>query len=131
MPTPGEHKTVQARILAYAQEVGWTSVSREIAEARRGKNGGQSPSPKGYGGPGECPPSLFFDDLLDAKFREFDPRYAEAEGGLLGSTGIFTRTSTATGSSWSTCGTGASSTIPRKSANVTSSMTSFPPSFSN
>jgi len=24
--------------------------------------------------------SLFFDDLLDAKVREFNPRYAEAEG---------------------------------------------------
>lgn len=28
--------------------------------------------------------SLFFDDLLDAKPREFNPRYAEAEGALLG-----------------------------------------------
>jgi type I restriction enzyme R subunit len=73
MPTPGEHKTVQARILAYAQKVGWTLVSREIAETRRGKNVGQ-----------ECPPSLFFDDRLDAKVREFNPRYAEAEGALLG-----------------------------------------------
>lgn len=27
---------------------------------------------------------LFFDDLLDAKVREFNPRYAEAEGALLG-----------------------------------------------
>ncbi|GAA5484095.1 hypothetical protein Hsar01_03334 [Haloferula sargassicola] len=84
MPSPGEHKTVQARILAYAQEVGWTLVSREDAEGRRGKNGGQPPSPNGYGGPGVCPPSLFFDDLLDAKVREFNPRYAEAEGALLG-----------------------------------------------
>jgi len=33
---PGEHKTVQARILAYAQEIGWTVVSREQAEQRRG-----------------------------------------------------------------------------------------------
>ena len=33
MPKPGEHKTVQARILAYAQEVGWTFVPRE--EARK------------------------------------------------------------------------------------------------
>jgi hypothetical protein len=24
MPSPGEHKTVQARILAYVQEIGWT-----------------------------------------------------------------------------------------------------------
>lgn len=29
MPTPGEHKTVQARILAYAEAIGWTIVSRE------------------------------------------------------------------------------------------------------
>ena len=46
MPTPGEHKTVQARILAYAEaihlrqgyggQVGWTIVSREEAEQRRG-----------------------------------------------------------------------------------------------
>ena len=28
--------------------------------------------------------SLFFDDLLDAKVREFNPRYTEAEGALLG-----------------------------------------------
>ena len=28
--------------------------------------------------------SLFFDDLPDAKVREFNPRYAEAEGALLG-----------------------------------------------
>lgn len=48
MPTPGEHKTVQARILAYAEairlrhgfggQVGWTIVSREEAERRRGLN---------------------------------------------------------------------------------------------
>ena len=36
MPKPGEHKTVQARILAYAQEIGWTYVSRAEAERRRG-----------------------------------------------------------------------------------------------
>ena len=36
MPTPGEHKTVQARILAYAQEIGWTYVPRAEAERRRG-----------------------------------------------------------------------------------------------
>jgi len=36
MPIPGEHKTVQARILAYAQEIGWRYVSRAEAERRRG-----------------------------------------------------------------------------------------------
>ena len=37
MPTPGEHKTVQSRILAYAQEIGWRYVPRAEAEARRWK----------------------------------------------------------------------------------------------
>jgi type I restriction enzyme R subunit len=35
MPAPSEHKTVHARILAYAQAIGWTFVSREQAEHRR------------------------------------------------------------------------------------------------
>ncbi|NTV25455.1 MAG: HsdR family type I site-specific deoxyribonuclease [Chlorobiaceae bacterium] len=66
MPPPFEHKTVQARILAYAEAIGWTVVFREEAEDRRVSS------------------SLFFDNLLDAKIREFNPRYAEAEGALLG-----------------------------------------------
>ncbi len=33
---PGEHKTVQSRILAYAEAIGWTFVPREEAEERRG-----------------------------------------------------------------------------------------------
>ena len=36
MLTPSEHKTVQARILEYAEAIGWTMVSREEAERRRG-----------------------------------------------------------------------------------------------
>ena len=36
MPTLGEHKTVQARIFAYAEDIGWTVVSRDEAEWRRG-----------------------------------------------------------------------------------------------
>lgn len=55
MPAPSEHKTVQARILAYAQAIGWFFVSREQADHRRAgfptrrirENGGQ-----------ECPPSF-------------------------------------------------------------------------
>jgi type I restriction enzyme R subunit len=88
MSTPGEYKTVQARILAYAQEIGWTIVTREEAEKRRA--GFPTRRGEAQGGQ-ECPPSvvraplsLFFDDLLDAKVREFNPRYAEAEGALLG-----------------------------------------------
>jgi len=36
MSKPGEHKTVQSRILEYAQEIGWTFVPRAEAEKRRG-----------------------------------------------------------------------------------------------
>ena len=36
MANPTEYKTVQARILAYAQEIGWAYVPRDDAERRRG-----------------------------------------------------------------------------------------------
>jgi type I restriction enzyme R subunit len=78
MPTPGEHKTVQARILEYAEAIGWMVVSREEAEQRRGFDPDVPPTERSQNR------SLFFDDLLDAKVREFNPRYAEAEGALLG-----------------------------------------------
>lgn len=78
MPTPGEHKTVQARILTYAQEIGWTYISREEAERRRGFDPALPPADRAKAR------SLFFDDLLDAKVREFNLRYTEAEGALLG-----------------------------------------------
>jgi len=35
MANPTEYKTVQSRILAYAQKIGWTYVPREEAERRR------------------------------------------------------------------------------------------------
>jgi len=39
VPKPGEHKTVRARFLEYAAEAGgWTFVSHEEAEQRRGLN---------------------------------------------------------------------------------------------
>jgi len=75
---PGEHKTVQARILEYAEAIGWTFVAREEAERRRGFDPEVPPADRAKSR------SLFFDDLLDAKVREFNPRYAEAEGALLG-----------------------------------------------
>jgi hypothetical protein len=58
--------------------VGWTFVSREEAEQRRGFDHEAPPADRAKNR------SLFFDDLLDAKVREFNPRYAEAEGALLG-----------------------------------------------
>ena len=67
---PTEHKTVQARILAYAQEVGWTFVPRGEAEKRRGFRADAENA------------SLYFDDLLFAKVCEFNPKYREAKGAL-------------------------------------------------
>ena len=53
-------------------------MSREEAEQRRGFDPEVPPADRAKNR------SLFFDDLLDAKVREFNPRYAEAEGALLG-----------------------------------------------
>ncbi len=78
MTAPGEHKTVQARILEYAEAIGWTFVSREEAEQRRGFDPAVPPAE------GAKNRSLFFDDLLDAKVRELNPRYTHAKGALLG-----------------------------------------------
>ena len=78
MPKSSEHKTVQARILKYADQIGWTFVPREKAEKRRGFDPEASPKDRSKGA------SLFFDNQLDAKVREFNPRYSEAEGVLLG-----------------------------------------------
>ena len=63
-PTPGEHKTVQTRILKYAESVGWTFVPRKEAEQRRGFD------PEATGKDRAKGVSLFFDDLLDAKATE-------------------------------------------------------------
>lgn len=76
MTHPGEHKTVQARILEYAEVIGWAFVSREEAEQRRGFD------PEVLLAERARNRSLFFDDLLDTKVREFNPRYAE--GALAG-----------------------------------------------
>jgi type I restriction enzyme R subunit len=78
MSKPGEHKTVQARILAYAETIGWAIVSREEAERRRGFDPDVPPADRARNR------SLFFDDLLAAQLHTFNPRYAEAEGALLG-----------------------------------------------
>ena len=65
---PGEHKTVQARILGYAEAIGWSLVSREGAEQRRGFDPDAPPADRAKNR------SLFFDDLLDVRVREFNPR---------------------------------------------------------
>jgi type I restriction enzyme R subunit len=79
MPKPGEHKTVQARILEYAHDIGWTYVPRAEAERRRGFDpAGVRLEEQARGA------SLFFGDLLHAQVRAFNPKYKEAEGALVG-----------------------------------------------
>ncbi len=73
MPVPGEHKTVQARILAYAQEIGWTYVPREEAETRRGFDP-DSATPEERARQA----SLYFGDLLHSQVRAFNPKYKAA-----------------------------------------------------
>jgi type I restriction enzyme R subunit len=96
MPVPGEHKTVQARILAYAQEIGWNYVQRAEAEARRGFD------PDGATPEGRArTASLYFGDLLHAQVRAFNPK------------------SPATATSSPTCATRGSSSAPRRTGSWT------------
>jgi type I restriction enzyme R subunit len=79
MPAPGEYKTVQARILKYAQEIGWKFVPREQAEARRGfDNDAATQEDRARTA------SLYFGDLLHAQVQAFNPKYKGAEGALVG-----------------------------------------------
>jgi type I restriction enzyme R subunit len=79
MPSPGEYKTVQSRILAYTQEIGWILVPRDEAERRRGFDpAGATPAERARKS------SLFFGDLLHSQVRAFNPKYKEAEGALVG-----------------------------------------------
>jgi type I restriction enzyme, R subunit len=75
MPAPGEHKTVQSCILTYAQEIGWTYVSREEAERRRGFDAdGATPEDRARMA------SLYFDDLLHAQVLALIRSTKKAEG---------------------------------------------------
>jgi type I restriction enzyme R subunit len=77
MPIPGEHKTVQSRILSYAEAIGWTVLSRDQAEQRRGFAPTSSPAELATS------TSLYFFDLLDAKVREFNSRYTVTPDALV------------------------------------------------
>jgi type I restriction enzyme, R subunit len=77
MPKPGEHKTVQARILKYAEEIGWRFVPRNEAQQRRGFAAKSSPSEACKSA------SLFFDDLLYQQVKAFNPHYSEAPSTLI------------------------------------------------
>lgn len=73
MATPNEHKTVQARILAYAQEVGWTFVPRGEAEARRNFNSSHTkPADQAKAA------SPFFIETLFKQVKLFNPDFSES-----------------------------------------------------
>jgi type I restriction enzyme R subunit len=76
---PGEHKTVQARILAYAQEIGWAYVPRAEAERRR-----RFDHSKATPAEQAAEASPYFDDLLDSQVRKLNAKYAEGPGALVG-----------------------------------------------
>jgi type I restriction enzyme R subunit len=74
MPRPGEHKTVQSRILEYVQEIGWKYVSRYQAETRRGFDpDGVTPEDRAR------PGTPFFGDLLHTQVRAFNSKYKELD----------------------------------------------------
>ncbi len=77
-PKPTEHKSVQARILKYAQEIGWTFVPQSEAEQRRGfDSSGASPRDKAKNA------SRFFTDTLFEKVKEFNPKFKDTKEELL------------------------------------------------
>ena len=75
---PTEHKSVQARILKYAQEIGWTFVPQSEAEERRGFDpSGASPRDKARYA------SRFFIDTLFEKVKDFNPKFKDIKEELL------------------------------------------------
>jgi len=77
-PKPTEHKSVQARILKYAQEIGWKYVPQSEAEESRGFDpSGISPRDKAKNA------SRFFTDTLFEKVKEFNPKFKDTLEELL------------------------------------------------
>lgn len=78
MAKPTEHKSVQARILKYANEIGWTVVSQGEAESRRGfDSSAASPREKAKNA------SRFFTDTLFEKVKKFNPKFKDSKADLL------------------------------------------------
>ncbi len=78
MAKPSEHKSVQARILKYANEIGWTIVSQAEAELRREfDTSATSPREKAKNA------SRFFTNTLFEKVKEFNPKFKEGKDDLL------------------------------------------------
>lgn len=74
MAKPTEHKSVQARILKYANEIGWAIVTQQEAEIRRGfGTSGASPRERAKNA------SRYFNDLLFQKVKQFNKKYKDSE----------------------------------------------------
>lgn len=71
---PTEHKSVQARILKYAQDIGWKYVQQSEAEESRGFDpSGIYPREKSKNA------SRFFTDILFEKVKEFNPKFKDSK----------------------------------------------------
>lgn len=78
MSKPTEHKSVQARILKYASEIGWTFVSQSEAESRRGFDIlAESPRERARNA------GRFFTDILFEKVKQFNPKFKDSKEDLL------------------------------------------------
>lgn len=78
MPKPGENKTVQQRIIKYAQEIKWKFVTQGDAEKARGFDKTKKERKEQA-----VSDSLYFKELLYQKVREFNPNYEESQEVLL------------------------------------------------
>lgn len=78
MPRPTEHHSVQARILQYAKDIGWTIIPQAMAEQRRGfDNAAVSSRERAKNA------SRFFDGLLYDKVQQLNPRFDDTKAELL------------------------------------------------
>ena len=91
---PTEHKSVQAQILKYASEIGWDIVCRTEAEERRGFYPENAIKEEDYSFSIAADPaeeysvrtknaSLYFDNVLSEKIKEFNPGYTEEPSQLI------------------------------------------------
>lgn len=77
MAKPGEHKTVQSRILKYANDSGWDIVNRSEAEKRRGFKESDTIEESSRSA------SLYFSEILFSKTQQFNPRMRDDLPALL------------------------------------------------
>ena len=78
MPKPTEHKSVQARILKYAGEIGWAYVSQREAEHRRGFDHATKEKREQAKNA-----SRFFTETLFEQVKQLNPRFKDSKADLL------------------------------------------------